>query len=107
MSMKFSDIKTDQTLPTSATSIRAKINDEAVTISYIEQAYAGDTHLNRKYEIIGLTIHRPDMYNQHITHIEQIRDKALANRLFRYDGFHEGCNKNCWCLKDNWMELRP
>jgi hypothetical protein len=104
--MKFSDIKTDQTLPTNATSIRAKIGDENVTIFYQERAYAGDTHLNRKYEIIGLTIHRADLHNQHITHVESIKDKALANRLFSYEGFHEGCNKNCWCLKDNWMELR-
>lgn len=98
--MKFSDIKTDQTLPTSATSIRAKINDENVTIMYLERAYAGDTHLNRKYEITGLAIHRADMYNQHITHIENIKDKALANRLFSYEGFHDGCNKDCYCLKD-------
>ena len=88
---------TVQTLPTDALSVKGTIADTTserrVTLLMVDKRIAGDTEFNERRAICGLIVEETDGRREYIKNAE------LAARIFDYDGFHDGCNRDCPCLK--------
>lgn len=88
--------ETDQALPTRASSVDGTLNGERVTLMMVIIRFAGDTEFNERVGIKGYQImSRPD--DKGIMSLRTNLYEDIALRVFSFDGFHDGCNRECSC----------
>jgi hypothetical protein len=74
------EFKTDATLPSFSQGICGRLDGYPVSIMRFSECIGGDTHLNRRYKLIGIEVIK-DLGNG-IGSVSRIIDARLAARLF-------------------------